>query len=168
MRFNRMRRREFIKLVGGAAAWPRATRAQQAAMPVIGFLSSGSPEPWRRVLNAVRQGLADTGYTEGHDVKIEYRWAEDHYDQLPALAAELVQRRVAVIVAPGSVVAALSSVSSLSKARLSGASGACEEQGDAQAELGDAIAEATWNPLDQAMKPQAAKLIGYSALRDRG
>jgi putative ABC transport system substrate-binding protein len=102
-----LRRRDFIAgIAGSATAWPLTASAQQPAMPVIGFLSSGSPEPWSRVLAAVRQGLADTGYTEGRNVMIEYRWAEDHYDQLPTLAAELVQRRVAVIVAPGSVVAA--------------------------------------------------------------
>jgi putative ABC transport system substrate-binding protein len=99
------KRREFIGLLGGAASWPMAARAQQA-VPVIGFLGSSSPETWRRVVAAVRQGLADTGYADGRNVTIEYRWAEDHYDRLPAMAAELVRRQVAVIVAPGSVVAA--------------------------------------------------------------
>jgi putative tryptophan/tyrosine transport system substrate-binding protein len=100
-----VRRREFMAVLCGAVAWPMAARAQQA-VPVIGFLGSGSPETWRRAVAAVRQGLADTGYADGRNVAIEYRWAEDHYDRLPAMAAELVRRQVAVIVAPGSVAAA--------------------------------------------------------------
>jgi putative tryptophan/tyrosine transport system substrate-binding protein len=101
-----MRRRDLIALFGGAMAWPRAVLAQQKAMPVIGFLGSGSPGPVSSHLAAFRQGLAETGYVEGRDVEIEYRWAEGHYDRLPTLAADLVSRKVDAIVA-GSAPAAV-------------------------------------------------------------
>jgi len=102
-----MRRREFICLIGGAAAWPLRARAQQQKLPVVGFLHPGSPEPSASLLAAFRQGLAEAGYREGENVAIEFRWAHGENSRLGEMAADLVQRQVAVIVTPIGTVTAL-------------------------------------------------------------
>ena len=103
-----MKRREFLGVLGGAAAaWPVVAQGQQSAIPVVGFLGSASAGPIGHFLAAFRQGLGDSGYIEGRNVAIEYRWADNQYDRLPGMAAELVRRQVAVIVASGGPVSAV-------------------------------------------------------------
>src|SRR5262245_35168934 len=106
-----MRRRDFIYLFGGTATWPLTAHAQQATMPVIGYLGAGSPPAFASRVSAFREGLGQTGYVEGRNVAIEFRWAEGHHERLPALAADLVARQVTVIVSPGGAPAALAAKS---------------------------------------------------------
>ena len=111
MQFDHLRRREFITLLGGVTAWPLTARAQQPAMPVIGYLGSTTSTERPERLRAVRRGLGEVGFTEGQNVAIEYRWAEGHYDRFPELALDLVRHGVAVIAAPGNIPAARAAIS---------------------------------------------------------
>jgi putative ABC transport system substrate-binding protein len=101
-----MRRREFITLVGGAAAWPLSAGAQQPAMPVVAFINGGAADAAARYKTAFLKGLSETGHVDGQNVAVEYHWLEGRYDRLPALVADLVRHRVTIIATPGSTVAA--------------------------------------------------------------
>ena len=112
---SHIERRKFLTMFGGAAAWPVAARAQQAAMPVIGFLSSRSPSESTGVVAAFRQGLSEMGLVEGRNLAIAFRWAEGHYDRLPALAAELVGLPVTLLFAAGGPPAAFAAKAASSR-----------------------------------------------------
>src|SRR5262245_38456722 len=107
MQFDQLKRREFITLLGGAAAWPLAARAQQSAMPVVGLVGGGGGDVSTRYVTAFHKGLNEAGAIEGQNARFEYHWLEGKYDRLPSLMADLVRRRVAVIATPGSNPASL-------------------------------------------------------------
>jgi putative ABC transport system substrate-binding protein len=107
MRFDDLRRREFISLLGGAAAWPMAARGQQSAMPLVGLINGGSADANARFASTFRKGLSETGYIESKNVVVEYHWLDGQYERLPELLANLIRREVAVIASPGTAPVAL-------------------------------------------------------------
>jgi|SRR6266446_5824174 len=113
-----LRRRQFITPLGGAAAWPLAARAQQPTIPIVGYVHADSPQTVVGLLAAFREGLGETGYVEGQNVAIEYRWAENDLSRIPELVADLVRRRVAVIATPGAPVCAVHPRPALAPPRL--------------------------------------------------
>src|SRR5262245_27862442 len=161
MQFDQLNRREFITLLGGAAAaWPVAARAQQAAMPVVGYLSARSPEDTTHLVEAFRRGLKETGFIDGQNVTVEYRWALGQYDRLPAMAAEFARRPVAVTVATGGEPAALAAKAATSTVPICFFDWWRPHQAGPCGELQQPWRQFDWEPaFDQPAGAQAALLV---------
>jgi len=156
-----MQRRDFIALLGGgAAAWPLTVLAQQPAMPVIGFLNSGSPGPFEHLVAGFRRGLSESGFVESQNYLIQYRWAEGHYDRLSSLATELVAKRVAVIVATGGEAVALAAKAATDTIPIVFASGGDPVKAGLVASLNRPGANATgFNQLTYELEPKRIGLL---------
>src|SRR5262245_32391813 len=161
MQFDQLNRREFITLLGGAAAaWPLAARAQGPAMPVIGYLSARSPEDTTHLVEAFRRGLKETGFIDGQNVTVEYRWALGQYDRLPAMAAEFARRPVAVTVATGGEPAALAAKAATSTVPICFFDWWRSHQAGTCGELQSPWRQFDWDhAFDQPAGAQAARLV---------